>query len=113
MELNELLSSLNIHSFMIIFSGIASNAFSVRVGSSKHASGGTIMKIKNYINHPKYNGARLDYDFSLLEFEKALEFNDKVQSITLPNENSKISDGTMCEISGWGKKKYKINNFIV
>lgn len=92
---------------MINFSGIASNTFSVRVGSSKHTSGGMVMKIKNYVNHPKYNGARLDYDFSLLELEKALKFNDKVQSITLPNENSKIFDGTLCEISGWGKKTEK------
>lgn len=61
--------------------------------------------MKNYVNHPKYNRARLDYDFSLLELEKPLEFNDKVQAITLPNEDFKIPDGTMCEISGWGKKR--------
>lgn len=73
------------------------------MGSSKHASGGSIFKVKNYVVHPKYNGARFDFDFSLLELEDALEFNDSVQSVNLPNEDFKISDGTMCEISGWGK----------
>lgn len=76
----------------------------VRVGSSKHTSGGTTIKLKNYVNHPKFNAVTLDYDFSILELENALEFNDKVRSISLPNENLKIYDGTMCEISCWGKE---------
>lgn len=70
------------------------------------------MKIKHYVNHPKYSGARIDYDFSLLELENGLGFNDKVQSIALPSDDLKISDGTMCEISGWGKKKEKITKLL-
>lgn len=84
-------------------SNLPVQALAVRVGSSKHASGGTIIKLKNYVNHPKYNTATLDNDFSLLELENTLEFNDKVRSIILPNGNLNLYDGTMCEISGWGK----------
>lgn len=56
------------------------------------------------MNHPKYSASRLDYDYSILELENSLEFNDKMRSIALPTENFKIFDGTMCEISGWGEK---------
>lgn len=86
-------------------SKLPAQALTIRVGSSKHASDGTIIQIKNYINHPKYNGATFDYDFSLLEVENTLHFNDKIQSIALPSENLKVYEGTMCEISGWGKNK--------
>lgn len=95
--------------FLIVYSGITSNAFSVRVGSTKHASGGLIVKLKNYVNHPKYSRARLDYDFSLLELENELDFSDKIKAITLPVEDLKVSDGTICEISGWGEKNEENN----
>lgn len=68
--------------------------------------------MKNYENHPKYNGIRLDFDFSLLELEDELEFNDKVHPITLPNKDLNVPDGTMCEISGWGKEK-EIHKYYV
>lgn len=89
---------------------VTSQAFSVRVGSSKHASGGTLIKLKNYVNHPKYNEATVDYDFALLELENSLEFNDKVKSITLPNQDLGLYDGTMCEISGWGRNANELIN---
>lgn len=99
---------------LFVCSGISSNTLSVRVGSSKHTNNGSIIKLKNYVIHPKYNGLRLDYDFSLLELEDAIEFNDKVQPITLPNQDLKIPDGTMCEISGWGEwNKENMNSSCV
>lgn len=82
----------------------------VRVGSSKHASGGTVIEIKNYVNHPKYNEATLDYDISVLELENEIGFNDKIRSIKLPNGDLNLYDGTMCQISGWGKNKNSMLN---
>lgn len=86
------------------------NALSVRVGSSKHASGGSAIKVKSLVMHPKYNNIRVDYDFSLLELEKPLTFTDKIQSIILPDENSAVPDGKLCEISGWGMETHELIN---
>lgn len=60
------------------------------------------------MNHPK-NGqtTSFDFDFSLLELSEPLQFNDKVQPVALPEEDLEVPDGSMCEISGWGKDQEK------
>lgn len=75
----------------------------VRVGSSKSASGGTLIKLKKYITHPKYDAGRFDYDFALLELDEALKSDERTQPIALPEDDLKIPDGAMVEVSGWGK----------
>lgn len=59
------------------------------------------------MNHPKYSSTKLDFDFSLLELETELEFNDNIRAIDLPAEDFQVSDDADCEISGWGKKNAK------
>lgn len=78
------------------------NAFGIRAASSMFASGGTVIKVKKYINHPKNGEVAFDYDFSLLELAEPIQFNDRMQPIALPEEDLKVPDDAMCEISGWG-----------
>lgn len=89
--------------FYSVHSDLPTEALSIRVGSSKYASGGKLIKLKKYITHPKYSAGRFDFDFSLLELSEQLQFGDQIQPIALPKEDLKIPDGAMCEISGWGK----------
>lgn len=77
----------------------------VRVGSSESGSGGTLIKLKKYITHPKYEASRFDYDFALLELDDKLKFDEQTQPIALPEADLKIADGSMVEISGWGKSQ--------
>uniref|UniRef100_A0A182QTY3 trypsin n=1 Tax=Anopheles farauti TaxID=69004 RepID=A0A182QTY3_9DIPT len=74
----------------------------VRIGSSKHASEGTVVKIARVVQHSRYNDATIDFDYSLLELETELTFNDKVQPIALPKQDESIEDGTLTTVSGWG-----------
>ncbi|XP_053664303.1 trypsin-1-like [Anopheles marshallii] len=74
----------------------------VRVGSSKHASGGTVVRISRVIDHPNYNNDKTDYDYSLLELKSKLTFSDAVQPIALPKQDESVKDGTMAIVSGWG-----------
>lgn len=83
-------------------SGVSSENLSVRVGSSYHRSGGSIIRVKQVIQNQRYSSRSLDYDVSLLELAEAVTFTDKVQSIELPPSNARIPDGTKCLVSGWG-----------
>ncbi|XP_055316131.1 trypsin-4-like [Sitodiplosis mosellana] len=80
----------------------SSGSYSVRVGSSRHASGGSIIKVKKVYQHEKYNPSITDFDFSLLELAEPLTFGNAIKSIALPNEDIKIADGIDALVSGWG-----------
>lgn len=82
---------------------LPAKSLAVRIGSSESASGGTLIKLKKYITHPKYDASRFDYDFSLLELDEPVEFGRKVKAVALPEDDLKIPDGAMVEVSGWGK----------
>lgn len=86
------------------FSGISADDLAVRVGSSAYASGGSIIKLKRYVQHAKYNPMITDFDYSLLELAEPLSFNKGIRAIGLPDADTRISDGTMCRVSGWGNK---------
>lgn len=76
--------------------------WSVRVGSSKHNSGGEIIKVKKVIPHSQYVSWNVDYDFALLELEVPIDLNKKKQIVELEDQQTKTADGTVCKVSGWG-----------
>lgn len=44
----------------------------------------------------------IDYDFSLLELEESIEFNEQTQPIALVDKDQVLIDNTMCLVTGWG-----------
>ncbi|XP_058125599.1 trypsin-3-like isoform X1 [Anopheles coustani] len=82
--------------------GISLSALAVRLGSSKHASGGTVVKVANVVQHPNYDSETTDFDFALLELEGELSFSDVVQPVALPEQDEPVEDGTLTIVSGWG-----------
>lgn len=89
----------------VYFSGNSAKMFAVRAGSAESASGGTLVKVKKYIKHPKNGRTAFDYDFALLKLQEPLEFDDQIQPIALPDEQLDIPDDALVEISGWGKNQ--------
>ncbi|XP_317174.3 trypsin-5 [Anopheles gambiae] len=73
----------------------------VRVGSSEHASGGTVIRVARIVPHPMH-GSKNNYDIALLELKNELTFSEKVQPIALPEQDEPIEEGTMGIVSGWG-----------
>uniref|UniRef100_A0A182TUE7 trypsin n=1 Tax=Anopheles melas TaxID=34690 RepID=A0A182TUE7_9DIPT len=73
----------------------------VRVGSSEHASGGTVVRVARIVPHPMH-GSKNNYDIALLELKNELTFSEKVQPISLPEQDEPIEEGTMGIVSGWG-----------
>ncbi|XP_058822836.1 trypsin-1-like [Topomyia yanbarensis] len=83
-------------------SGASVSSLRVRVGSSMHASGGTIIAISRIVQHPQYSSITVDYDYSLLQLNNAIVLGNNAQAIELPAQNESIVDGTLCVVSGWG-----------
>lgn len=57
--------------------------------------------------HSKYDSEDQDYDIALLELKTPLKFNDRIQPISIADENDKIPDGINCLVSGWGDTNQK------
>lgn len=75
----------------------------VRVGSSFHAKEGEIFKVKRFISHPYYKDLKIDFDYSLIELEEPIAFDETKQAIQLNGgEEPHFSDKTLCFVSGWG-----------
>lgn len=74
--------------------------YTVRVGSSEHATGGRLVPVKAIHNHPDYDNEDTVFDFSLLELGEPLEFDDVVQPIDLVQEEP--ADESMSLVTGWG-----------
>lgn len=43
------------------------------------------------------------YDIALMHLKESLTFNDRIQPVCLPNEDTHFDIGKVCTISGWGK----------
>lgn len=53
-----------------------------------------------FISHPDYNSRTQDNDIMLIKLSRSANLNSFVRPATLPSKCA--SDGTMCQISGWG-----------
>lgn len=82
--------------------GASVSSLRVRVGSTKHASGGTTISINRIVQHASYNRNTIDYDYSLLELKSAISLGSNAAVASLPAQNETIQDGTLCEVTGWG-----------
>lgn len=74
----------------------------VRMGSSEHERGGLLVQVKVIHIHPMYNDDTIDYDYSVLELEADIPFDDTMQPINLPQFGDALKEGTMLTVSGWG-----------
>ena len=74
----------------------------VRAGSSTHNNGGKLYAVKRIVKHSKFDTTRTDYDFSLLELQEPIEFDETKRAIELHNFDEVFTDNTTTLVSGWG-----------
>lgn len=61
------------------------------------------LKTAKVFVHPSYDEESTDYDFALIRLTEKINYNEKVNSIKLPDINdTDLAAGTLCLISGWG-----------
>ncbi|XP_055848612.1 trypsin-2 [Episyrphus balteatus] len=77
------------------------NTYSIRAGTHKRTSGGTIMNVKEILIHPQYNPETMNYDVSLLQTQNTLR-GDFITPIVLPDATQPILPNVPAVVSGWG-----------
>lgn len=78
------------------------SALTVRAGSSIRNSGGVVVSLEAYHQHPSYDYWYIDYDISILHFASELSFGSSINTIALPSLNQEIAAGTPAVVTGWG-----------
>lgn len=86
------------------------NQLSVRMGTSEYATGGQLVKVAKIHQHEKYDSSVIDYDFSILELDEEISFDETKQPIGLPEFEELVEDGTMLDVSGWGNTQSPIES---
>ncbi|XP_043485155.1 chymotrypsin-2-like isoform X2 [Leptopilina heterotoma] len=85
--------------------GFNDSNIDVVAGTNTLDEGGVFYKSKKIIPHPNYSSILIRNDLGLIQLEKAIEFTDKIKSITLPTDDfSKF--GNSAVLSGWGTTSY-------
>lgn len=80
-----------------------STDLAVRVGSSRHANGGQLVRVRRIVQHHLWNPSTIDYDFALLELAEVLELGKELQAVELPVKDEDVANGKLLLVSGWGK----------
>uniref|UniRef100_A0A8C3UXB2 Peptidase S1 domain-containing protein n=1 Tax=Catharus ustulatus TaxID=91951 RepID=A0A8C3UXB2_CATUS len=60
------------------------------------------VRVVRWVIHPKYCPAGYKNDIVLLKLKKKAKINKNVQLISLPRHNERVTEGTECEVAGWG-----------
>ncbi|XP_072398643.1 trypsin-1-like [Diabrotica undecimpunctata] len=80
-----------------------SDSFHVVAGTSHWADKGSTLKIKNITQHEKWMkpGSKY-YDIAIIKLAEKVKFSDKIKTILLPEQDTKVPVGTALVVAGWG-----------
>lgn len=78
----------------------------VLTGSSEWNSNGNLASIKRIVQHKKFGCLPHDYDYSLIELDEPLQFDNTRQPIELPYACEIIPHDQFCFVSGFGMTHY-------
>ncbi|CAG9137355.1 unnamed protein product [Plutella xylostella] len=82
---------------------VAVNTRRIRVGATNRNSGGTLVSLRSYRNHPEYGvRARNDADICLLYLAQELAFGATAQPAPINAQGSQLPDGSAVVHAGWG-----------
>ncbi|KAG7304667.1 hypothetical protein JYU34_010010 [Plutella xylostella] len=82
---------------------VAVNTRRIRYGSTTRGSGGTLVSLRSYRNHPEYGRrAYYDADICLLYLAQALVFGATAQQAPINAQGSQLPDGSAVVHAGWG-----------
>ncbi|XP_016986391.2 trypsin beta [Drosophila rhopaloa] len=81
---------------------IDSEDYTVRVGSSEHASGGHVLSLRQVITHGGYNPQSHDNDLALLILNARLNYTEHLQPVPLATLRDPPTADTRLLVSGWG-----------
>lgn len=78
------------------------SSLTVRAGSSIRNSGGVVVSLETYHQHPDFDYWYIDYDISILHLASELSFGTSIGPVALPELNQAVAAGTPAVVTGWG-----------
>ncbi|KAJ5746742.1 hypothetical protein N7520_011924 [Penicillium odoratum] len=76
--------------------------FSVRAGSSKTSSGGSVFVVSKIARNARFDPVTNDFDVAVLELSSSVSPGPTVKPIDFIQRGQEPEDGTECVASGWG-----------
>ncbi|KAJ7378224.1 Chymotrypsinogen B [Desmophyllum pertusum] len=84
--------------------------FKIVLGAHERKNDGEEYDISKVIIHPDFTSwPTLKHDVTLLKLSRPAKLGGKVNTICLPRHGSRVSLGTKCFVTGWGKTRPLIN----
>lgn len=80
-----------------------------RAGSAHKYQGGQIFQVKQVVEHEDYDPFMTNFDFSLVELTKPIQFTQTMKAIRLPSAEYIVRDGSTALVSGWGNTQTSEN----
>lgn len=93
------------------FSSGNADTYSIRVGSSRHDSGGVVYNVTKIIRHPKHDEQTFDFDVALVRVNTPIKFtvcNSK--SVKIEEKGIETPPGKMVQVTGWGAEQVSIKS---
>nr|QPF20728.1 trypsin-like serine protease alkaline C [Plutella xylostella] len=82
---------------------VSTSSRRIRAGSSNRNSGGIIINLEYYRNHPEYRQqTRYDADICILVLAQSLSFTPAIQQAPINAQGSELPDGSAVIHAGWG-----------
>merc|ERR1711936_1014116 len=81
--------------------GSGASEVTVRAGTAKHASGGTVYDVAQVKMHPEYDSGTISNDACVLVLEKNID-DSNAKPVTLPPAGITFNKGEAMTVSGWG-----------
>ncbi|XP_017051290.1 trypsin-1 [Drosophila ficusphila] len=77
--------------------------YAIRAGSSEWAQGGSYIRVKRIVPHPKFHEpTRMNNDIAIVQLQQPLVYSEEIQPINLVSTQNRIQPTAQLFVSGWG-----------
>ncbi|KAF2640584.1 trypsin-domain-containing protein [Massarina eburnea CBS 473.64] len=80
----------------------SASQFSIRYGSLRYASGGTVVKVSKVTVNPSYDDGTTDYDVAIFKLSTTVPTSSTVGYASLAASGSDPASGSTLTVAGWG-----------
>ncbi|CAG8403746.1 unnamed protein product [Penicillium salamii] len=87
--------------------------FSVRAGSSKTSSGGSVITVSKIARNSQFDSSTNDYDVAVLKLSSSITPGPRVKTIELAQSGQEPEDDSECVASGWGESKGQLQSITL
>ncbi|XP_015773233.1 PREDICTED: coagulation factor VII-like isoform X7 [Acropora digitifera] len=86
-----------------VYRSSSPSTYRLVLGAHDRTRGGEVVRISRVIRHPQFSMSNLRHDVALLKLASPATISSKVGTICLPEQGSRIPQGSTCYVTGWGR----------